>query len=90
MRSWIYVLDEELNRSKWVKEINLLKLLKKLNKLKLLKELNELKSMNNIEKLKYIKEIIIQSFSNSWIYLYKIYILLIYSWKRLKILLKII
>ena len=75
---------------KWVKEINLSKSLKKLNKSKLLKELNELKSMNNIEELRYIKRMIIQSFSSSWIYSYKIYISIIYSWKKSKISLKII
>ena len=90
LRSWVYILNKKLNQSKWIKKTNLSKSLKKLNKSKLLKELNKLKSMNNIEKLEYIREIIIQSFSSSWIYSYKIYISSIYLWKKLKILLKII
>ena len=61
-----------------------------MNKSKLSKELNELKLMNNIEELKYMREMIIQSFSSSWMYSCKIYISLIYSWKRSRILLKII
>ena len=59
LRLQIYVLNKELNRSKWVKEINLSKSLKKLNKSKLSKELNELKSMNNIEELKYMRKMMI-------------------------------
>ena len=90
LRLWVYVLDKELNRLKRAKKVDLSKSLKKLNKSKLSKELNELKSMNNIEKLEYMREMMIQSFSSSWIYSYKIYILSIYSWKRLRILSRII
>ena len=90
LRLWVYVLNKKLNQLKWVKKINLSKSLKKLNKSKLSKELNELKSMNNVKELEYIREIMIQSFSNSWIYSCKIYISSIYSWRRSRISLRII
>ena len=68
LRSQIRVLDEELNRLKRAKEADLSKSLKKLNKSELSKESNELKSMNNVEELKCIREMMIQSFSSSWMY----------------------
>ena len=90
LKSWVYVLDEKLNWSKRAEETNLSKSLKKLNRSKLSKELNKLKSMNNIEELEHMKRMMIQSFSSSWIYSCKTYISLVCSWRRSRMLSRVI